>query len=146
MPSHVIHSFMGEDVVRRRNPHFQGRSGPRDRFDCRWEYEEVSLRAAGAARWGTPGVAMLARQGVHILGPIRNFGLVEAAMREGAWSPVDAAAALGMLGCERGLPLLERIASQVTSDGPRRWVSLAIALICLRPSHGGNSPWRQVLR
>lgn len=147
VPSHVIQSFLREEVVRRRKPSYVGRTGQNGAFDCRWEYEEVSLHYAGAMRWGSPEIVMLARQGMHIIGPIRDFQLLRETMREDRWSEVDAAAALGMLGDARGLPVLKGLATSGTNGNAGRWVTLASALLKWRDATPGTpSPWRHAVR
>jgi hypothetical protein len=141
-PRHVITAFLRDEVVRRRNPLYTGRTGQRSVFDCRWEYEEISLLYAGAQRWGTPEAVMLARQGMHILGPIRSFEAVATAITTTNWDVVDVAATLGMLGHPDGRPLLAALRSRGLNRMANQWVRLADAMIAWRHSPVGASPWR----
>lgn len=129
MPSHVIQSFLKQEVLRRRSSEYFGRVGQHGQFQCRWDYEEVSLRSAGAIRWGSPEIILLVRQGMHLLGSLRNFDVVAAHVSSAEWSIPDIASVLGLLGDPRARPILERLLEEARSDAHREWVLLAMALL-----------------
>lgn len=142
IPSHVIQSFMQQEVVRRRSINYVGRVGQRGQFQCKWDYDEVSLRYAGAIRWGSPQVALLVRQGLHHLGPLRNYELVATRVSAAEWSVPDVAAVFGLLCDSRALPILDTLLDDTLLDAHRRWVRLARALVSWSPHDGSPSPWR----